>query len=164
MHQPSSKTDIRASTVVIVCCAGVAGASFVQECTWPSSLPSTSGSACSPPCFSSAAFHGGPSSQRSQPDLVEEVLEEPEDRGERQQREIVDPFIRENQVAEEGPLAVYVKGRRDGKFRKDPRQEATTLMLQRLYEDVKLAHDRRHRPGGLTLVDNFAQSQGKQAW
>lgn len=64
----------------------------------------------------------------------------------------------------EGPLRLYQERRRSGLYRKDPRQELTTAMLQQLFEDLRQIYPRPRRPSGLTIVDNVATKQTGSWW
>ncbi|KAK9829131.1 hypothetical protein WJX72_004055 [[Myrmecia] bisecta] len=77
-----------------------------------------------------------------------------------------DAFLQQAQRVTEGPLATYAKGRLDGLYRKDERQEAAMMALQRLYDELQAVTPKeRRRPSGLTMVDNIDNaSKGRTAW
>lgn len=78
-----------------------------------------------------------------------------------------DPFILHARSARSGPLRAYGKGRQEGLLRKDERQEATILALQRVYEELAAAYPARTRRhgSGLTLLEApLAAEQAQQHW
>ena len=61
----------------------------------------------------------------------------------------------------EGPLVLYRAGIHGGKYRKDPRQEATITKLQDLYNRLLRRIPRPPSGGGLAIVDAVHQSPKK---
>ncbi|KAJ9515639.1 hypothetical protein QJQ45_021754 [Haematococcus lacustris] len=67
-------------------------------------------------------------------------------------------------LSQQGPAALYWRGREAGLYRPDPRQELTVQMLQELYDALAVTaakhptKPRSHPPSGLTMVDSMASS------
>ncbi|KAK9808546.1 hypothetical protein WJX73_006973 [Symbiochloris irregularis] len=84
-----------------------------------------------------------------------------------------DAFLREL-TAEHGPAALYKAGRLSKKYSQDPRQEATIMQLQQLYEGlaaalgapggVALSSCGKTRRSGLTLVDHKDVAHSQTHW
>lgn len=65
-------------------------------------------------------------------------------------------------AATRGPLAVYASRRRAGLYRKDPRQEAAMLELQRLFEQLEAS---AAPSTGLTMVEAIGDDKaGGGSW
>lgn len=81
-----------------------------------------------------------------------------------------DPFLEAARRVRAGPLRAYRKGREEGLLRKDGRQEATALALQRLYDDLVAAHPPATpaHSSGLTMLDAApppeAAAAGRTPW
>ncbi|KAK9846666.1 hypothetical protein WJX84_005294 [Apatococcus fuscideae] len=104
-------------------------------------------------CFSSS-----PSSAASQPDPVE-ANPEP-----RRADPSNDEFIQQTEGASSGPLAIFRERRLTKQYKKDPRQEATVLALQRLFEELHKHSKGRRKRSGLTMADSHEASQQPTPW
>ena len=64
----------------------------------------------------------------------------------------------------EGPLRLYLDGRKSGLYRPDPRQETTIKLLQDLYDQLKRVHVGHKRPSGLTTTDHIGAGSPRHSW
>lgn len=74
-------------------------------------------------------------------------------------------IISDSDSVTEGPLKVYLDGRKSGLYRPDPRQETTIKLLQNLYEELKKLHVDHKRPSGLTTTDHIgSDNRPRHSW
>ena len=74
-------------------------------------------------------------------------------------------IISDSDSVTEGPLKVYLDGRKSGLYRPDPRQETTIKLLQNLYEELKKLHVDHKRPSGLTTTDHIgSDNKPRHSW
>lgn len=74
-------------------------------------------------------------------------------------------IIDDSDPVREGPLKVYLDGRKSGLYRPDPRQETTIKLLQNLYEQLKKLHVDHKRPSGLTTTDHIgSDKRPRHSW
>ncbi|WIA20173.1 hypothetical protein OEZ85_006021 [Tetradesmus obliquus] len=66
--------------------------------------------------------------------------------------------------ASEGPAALYTDGIKSGAYRPDPLQQVTVQKLQVLYDDLRAANPKAHKPSGLTLVDSVGVADSTPSW
>lgn len=74
-------------------------------------------------------------------------------------------ILKDSDKPKEGPLKVYLDGRKSGLYRPDPRQETTIKLLQQLYDELKKLHVDHKRPSGLTTTDHIgADNRPRHSW
>lgn len=61
-----------------------------------------------------------------------------------------------------GPMAIYLAGVHEQKYRPDERQEQTMAMLQQLYEELQGV--RKKGASGLTIVQAAQQPAKQSSW
>ncbi|KAK9837545.1 hypothetical protein WJX84_004210 [Apatococcus fuscideae] len=106
-------------------------------------------------CFSS----GGLTAAASQAEPVEST---PEPSGRPGPAD--DDFVQQTESTSSGPLAIYRERRLSREYKKDPRQEATVLALQRLFEELHKHAKGRRKRSGLTMADSHMASQAPTPW
>ena len=73
-------------------------------------------------------------------------------------------IIKDSDSTKEGPIRAYLKGRKSGLYRSDPRQETTIQLLQALYDELKKVHLDHKRPSGLTTTDHIGTDSPRHSW
>lgn len=95
--------------------------------------------------------------QHRSADAEPQLAAEPSQKGE--------SIIDDSDTVREGPLKVYLDGRKSGLYRPDPRQETTIKLLQNLYEQLKKLHVDHKRPSGLTTTDHIgSDKRPRHSW